>query len=108
MRNVCKLRTPNDSAVYDSKSLKRGVLRACNPERDRIPPRDREDRQTWPGYCIHHNHDDSISFGTEEREYFGFRPKSPVPSANPSSTPSPPWFATRPPKAPKSEAYSFA
>ena len=46
------------------------VARARNPERDRIPPRDRDDRQTWPGYCIYHNHDDSISFGTEEREYF--------------------------------------
>ena len=28
-------------------------------------------------------------------------PKSPVPSENPSSTPSPPWFATRPPKGTK-------
>ena len=44
------------------------------PERDRIPPRDRHDRQTWPGYSIYHNRDDSISFGTEERDYFGWLP----------------------------------
>jgi len=44
------------------------------PERDRIPPRDRHDRQTWPGYWICHNRDDSISFGTEERDYFGWLP----------------------------------
>ena len=44
------------------------------PERDHIPPRERHDRQTWPGYWIYHNRDDSISFGTEEREYFGWLP----------------------------------
>jgi hypothetical protein len=44
------------------------------PERDQIPPRDRHDRQTWPGYWIYHNRDDSISFGTEERDYFGWLP----------------------------------
>jgi hypothetical protein len=44
------------------------------PERDQIPPRDRQDRQVWPGYWIYHNRDDSISFGTEEREYFGWLP----------------------------------
>ena len=44
------------------------------PERDCIPPRDRKDRQVWPGYWIYHNRDDSISFGTEERDYFGWLP----------------------------------
>jgi hypothetical protein len=44
------------------------------PERDHIPPRDREDRQVWPGYWIYHNRDDSISFGTEQRDYFGWLP----------------------------------
>jgi hypothetical protein len=44
------------------------------PERDHIPPRNRQDRQVWPGYWIYHNRDDSISFGTEEREYFGWLP----------------------------------
>ncbi len=44
------------------------------PERDHIPPRDRQDRQIWPGYRIYHNRDDSISFGTEERDYFGWLP----------------------------------
>ena len=44
------------------------------PERDCIPPRDRQDRQLWPGYWIYHNRDDSISFGTEERDYFGWLP----------------------------------
>jgi hypothetical protein len=38
------------------------------------PPRDRLDRQTWPGYWIYHNRDDSISFGTEERDSFGWLP----------------------------------
>jgi len=42
------------------------------PERDHIPPRDRQDRQVWPGYWIYHNRDDSISFGTEQRDYFGW------------------------------------
>ena len=37
-------------------------------------PRNRQDRQVWPGYRIYHNRDDSISFGTEEREYFGWLP----------------------------------
>jgi hypothetical protein len=44
------------------------------PERDQIPPRERHDRQVWPGYWIYHNRDDSISFGTEERDYFGWLP----------------------------------
>ena len=44
------------------------------PERDCIPPRDRHDRQVWPGYWIYHNRDDSISFGTEQRDYFGWLP----------------------------------
>ena len=44
------------------------------PERGYIPPRNRRDRQVWPGYWIYHNRDDSISFGTEEREYFGWPP----------------------------------
>jgi hypothetical protein len=44
------------------------------PERDHIPPRDRQDHQVWPGYWIYHNRDDSISFGTEQRDYFGWLP----------------------------------
>ena len=44
------------------------------PERDHIPPRDRQDRQVWPGYWVYHNRDDSISFGTEQRDYFGWLP----------------------------------
>jgi hypothetical protein len=44
------------------------------PERDHIPPRERQDRQVWPGYWIYHNRDDSISFGTEQRDYFGWLP----------------------------------
>jgi hypothetical protein len=32
------------------------------------------DRQTWPGYWIYHNRDDSISVGTEERDYFCWLP----------------------------------
>ena len=44
------------------------------PERDHIPPRDRQDHQIWPGYWIYHNRDDSISFGTEQRDYFGWLP----------------------------------
>ena len=44
------------------------------PERDQIPPRDRQDRQVWPGYWIYHNRDDSISFGTKQRDYFGWLP----------------------------------
>ena len=44
------------------------------PERDSIQPRDRPDRQVWPGYWIYHNRDDSISFGTELRDYFGWLP----------------------------------
>ena len=44
------------------------------PERDCIPPRARQDRQVWPGYCIYHNRDDSISFGTKQRDYFGWLP----------------------------------
>jgi hypothetical protein len=42
------------------------------PERDHIPPRARQDHQIWPGYWIYHNRDDSISFGTEQRDYFGW------------------------------------
>ena len=30
--------------------------------------------KSWPGYWIYHNRDDSISFGTEERDYFGWPP----------------------------------
>ena len=44
------------------------------PEGDCIPPRDRHDRQTWPGYWIYQNRDDSISLGTEERDSFGWLP----------------------------------
>jgi hypothetical protein len=44
------------------------------PERDHVPPRERQDRQVWPGYWIYHNRDDSISFGTEQRDYFGWLP----------------------------------
>ncbi len=44
------------------------------PERDHIPPRERQDRQVWPGYWIYHNRDDSISFGAEQRDYFGWLP----------------------------------
>ena len=44
------------------------------PERDHIPPRDRQDHQVWPGYWIYHNRDDSVSFGTEQRDYFGWLP----------------------------------
>jgi hypothetical protein len=32
------------------------------------------DGQVWPGYWIYHNCDDSISFGTEQRDYFGWLP----------------------------------
>jgi hypothetical protein len=32
--------------------------------------RSRQDRQNWPSYWIHHNRDDSISFGTEEPDCF--------------------------------------
>ena len=28
----------------------------------------------WPGYWIYHYRNDSISFGTEERDYFGWLP----------------------------------
>jgi hypothetical protein len=65
------------------------------PERDCIPPRDREDRQVWPGYWVYHNRDDSISFGTEEREYFGWLPAE-ITRAVPESLINtlPPWFAT--------------
>ena len=44
------------------------------PERDRIPPQDREDRQVYRGYWIFFNRDGSVSFGTETREYFGSLP----------------------------------
>ena len=44
------------------------------PERDGIPPQDREDRQVYRGYWIFYNRDGSISFGTETREYFGSLP----------------------------------
>ena len=36
--------------------------------------RDREDRQVWPGILIYYDRDDSISFGTEQRDYFGWLP----------------------------------
>jgi hypothetical protein len=44
------------------------------PERDRIPPEDREDRQVYTGYWIYYNRNGSVSFGTEMREYFGILP----------------------------------
>jgi hypothetical protein len=44
------------------------------PERDCIPPQDREDRQVYRGYWIFYNRDGSVSFGTETREYFGTLP----------------------------------
>ena len=43
-------------------------------ERDRIPPKDREDRQVYSGHRIFYNRDGSVSFGTETREYFGTLP----------------------------------
>ena len=54
------------------------------PERDCIPPRDRQDRQVWPGYWIYHNRDDSISFGTEQRDYLGWLPAE-ITRADPES-----------------------
>ena len=44
------------------------------PEKDRIPPQDREDRQVYTGYWIYYNRDGSVLFGTETREYFGTLP----------------------------------
>ena len=44
------------------------------PERDCIPPQDREDRQVYAGYSIFYNRNGSVSFGTETREYFGTLP----------------------------------
>ena len=41
------------------------------PEKDCIPPQDREDRQVYTGYWIYYNRDGSVLFGTETREYFG-------------------------------------
>ena len=43
-------------------------------QRDPIPPRDRQDHQIWPGYWIYHNRDHSISFGTAQRNDFGWLP----------------------------------
>jgi hypothetical protein len=62
----------NSLSSYARKTFNLGYL--PQPERDCIPPRDRQDRQVWPGYWIYHNRDDSISFGTEERDYFGWLP----------------------------------
>ena len=44
------------------------------PEKDCIPPQDREDRQVYTGYWIYYNRNGSVSFGTETREYFGILP----------------------------------
>jgi hypothetical protein len=44
------------------------------PERDCVPPQDREDRQVYSGYWIFYNRDGSVSLGTETREYFGALP----------------------------------
>ena len=44
------------------------------PEKDCIPPHDRQDRQVYTGYWIYYNRDGSVSFGTEAREYFGILP----------------------------------
>ena len=44
------------------------------PEKDCIPPQDREDRQVYTGYWIYYNRDGSVLFGTETREYFGILP----------------------------------
>ena len=44
------------------------------PERDGIPPHDREDGRSYRGYWIFYNHDGSVSFGMETREYFGSLP----------------------------------
>jgi hypothetical protein len=44
------------------------------PEKDRIPPQDREDRQVFTGCWIFYNRNGSVSFGTETREYFGTMP----------------------------------
>jgi hypothetical protein len=46
----------------------------ASPEKDRIPPQDREDRQVFTGYWIFYNRNGSVSFGTETREYFGTMP----------------------------------
>jgi hypothetical protein len=44
------------------------------PEKDCIPPQDREDRQVYTGYWIYYNRNGSVSFGTDTREYFGILP----------------------------------
>jgi hypothetical protein len=44
------------------------------PERDRIPPQEREDRHVYGGYWIYYNRSGSVSFGTQIREYFGTLP----------------------------------
>ena len=44
------------------------------PEKDCIPPQDREDRQVYTGYWIYYNRNGSVLFGTETREYFGILP----------------------------------
>ena len=44
------------------------------PEKDRIPPQDREDRQVFTGYWIFYNRNGSVSFGIETRDYFGTMP----------------------------------
>ena len=44
------------------------------PEKDCVPPQDREDRQVYTGYWIYYNRDGSVLFGTETREYFGTLP----------------------------------
>jgi hypothetical protein len=59
-------------AIYAHDSFNLGL--PPQPERDCIPPRERHDRQTWPGYWIFYNRDGSVSFGTETREYFGLLP----------------------------------
>jgi hypothetical protein len=44
------------------------------PEKDSIPPHEREDRQVFTGYWIYYNRNGSVSFGTETRDYFGTMP----------------------------------
>ena len=41
------------------------------PERDRIPPQDQEERQVFTRYWIFYNRDGWISFGMETRGIFG-------------------------------------
>lgn len=56
---------PKDPSIWDLGWI---------PKDQQVRPRDRADRQVWPGYWLYHNRDDSISFGTEERNYFGTLP----------------------------------